>query len=195
MFRSLALCCLALVALPASAAAEWHFTPMLGVTFAGKTTLQDFEGATGDIHPALGIAVTFLTGGLIGAEAIGEVTPGFFQKESTIVEKSRSSALMGNVVIAAPRRLTEYSLRPFASGGLGLLRTSQTDKKGVLPVTSNVAGFNIGGGAIGFLTKSTGVRFDVRYFSNLHGVDQGGVAIGDVHLRYMTASVGVVIRR
>jgi hypothetical protein len=180
----------------APAAAEWHITPMVGLTFAGKTTLQDLEGATGNVHPTLAIAGTFLTSGIIGVEAFGSLTPGFFQSgDRGLLSHSRATALMGNVMITVPRKWAEYSLRPFASGGAGLLRTSQQDTIGLLPVTSNVAGFNIGGGAIGYFSSRTGVRFDVRYYGNIHGVNQGAAALGDVHLRYMTATVGVVLRR
>jgi hypothetical protein len=199
MFRRLsavAACCgLCLLALPATASAQWHFTPMAGVTFAGKTTIQDVENATGNVHPNFAIAVTFLTSGVFGVEGLAALTPGFLTDTGNIVDKSRTSAVMGNLVITVPRRWTEYSLRPFASGGLGLMRTTAEDKIGVLPVASNVAGLNIGGGAVGYFSKSTGIRFDVRYYSNLHGVDQGAIALGPVHIRYMTASVGVVIRR
>ena len=58
-----------------------------------------------------------------------------------------------------------------------------------------MAGFNVGGGAIGFLTKRTGVRFDLRYSSTLRGTDQGLMAIGPARLHYLSASVGVVMRR
>jgi hypothetical protein len=191
-----AVACACLLAVAAPAAADWHITPMAGLTFAGKTTIQDVEKATGNVHPALGIAVTFLAGGPVGVEAMGVMTTGFFQSNAVdLVESSRTTALMGNVVLTVPRRWAEYSLRPFASGGLGLMRASQRDKLDLFSITSNVAGFNIGGGAIGYLSKRTGVRFDVRYYSNLHGVDQGAVATGNVHLRYMTASVGFIFRR
>ena len=48
-------------------------------------------------------------------------------------------------------------------------------------------------------TKATvvsheGLRFDLRYFSNLKPSDAPDVAIGRVHLTYWTASVGVVFR-
>ena len=41
------------------------------------------------------------------------------------------------------------------------------------------------------------MRFDLRYFSTLHGKErEPPITLGDpVHLRYMTLSVGVVIRR
>ena len=194
-------CWFCILAAPLPAAAEWHITPMIGLEFAGKTTLQDFEFATGKIHPVFGIGGTYLTRGIFGVEAIAAVIPGFFQSGSLdLIESSRATALMGNVMVTVPQKWAEYSLRPFVSGGLGLLRTAQSDPSGRLGVTSNVAGFNIGGGAIGYFSKRTGVRFDFRYYSNLHGVDQraddeGATAFGNVHLRYMTATVGLVFRR
>jgi hypothetical protein len=195
MGRAAAFLFLIALAVPATAAAEWQISPMIGITFAGKTTLQDLENASGNRHPTFGISGTYLTSGVIGFEGIAVLTPGFFGSDGVFIETSRTSALMGNVVITVPPRWAEYSLRPFVSGGMGLMRSSQEDKRGVLPVSSNVAGFNIGGGAVGYFSKTTGVRFDVRYYSNLHGVDQGPIAVGDVHLRYMQAAVGIVIRR
>ena len=102
---------------------------------------------------------------------------------------------MGNVLMTTPRRWTEYSLRPFLSGGFGLVHVLNTDVAKVFPFDSNLPAFNIGGGAIGFLSKRTGLRFDLRYYSNLARSDEGPVAVGRVHIRYMTASVGVVLRR
>jgi hypothetical protein len=94
-----------------------------------------------------------------------------------------------------PKRWTEYSLRPFVSGGFGWLRASQVDISGTLPVESNLGGYNIGAGAVGFLSQRTGLRFDLRYYSSLNRPDQGPVAFGPVHLSYLTASIGVVLRR
>jgi len=85
---------------------------------------------------------------------------------------------MGNAVLTLPRRWTEYGLRPVVSGGLGVMHVSVLDTGGVFPVSSNLAGFNVGGGAVGFLTKRTGLRFDARYFSSLHRTDQGSIAFG-----------------
>jgi hypothetical protein len=67
----------------------------------------------------------------------------------------------------------------------------------LFPFKANLAGFNIGGGAVGFFSQNTGVRFDLRYFSTLHETERPGDTAENapVHLRYMTLSVGVVIRR
>jgi hypothetical protein len=194
MLRGLACCCAFLLTIPAVAAAEWHFTPMAGGTFAGRTSLLDLERATGKAHKQLGGAVTLLGGGLLGVEGVVVYIPGFFQRgDLDLLKSSHSVSLMGNAVLTAPRRWTEYSLRPFVSGGLGLVHASVEDA--VLPVRTNLAGFNVGGGAIGFLSPRTGVRFDLRYFSSLHPTEQGPISFGSAHLSYMTLSVGVVLRR
>lgn len=193
-----------MLALPRTVAAEWHFTPLIGFTFAGKTTIFDPQVATGKRHVNFGGAVTKLGAGVLGAEAIVVLTPGFFQTDRTPLEtdvprvdvsSSRTLAVMGNIVLTTPRRWTEYFLRPVVSGGFGVLRASKTELNDVLSVHTNLAGFNIGGGAVGFFSQRTGVRFDLRYYSSLHRSDQEAVAFGRVHLSYLTASIGVVIRR
>lgn len=208
MLRALVVTCAALLAAPATAEAEWHITPMVGLTFAGKTTIVDPDQGTGKRHPNIAGSVALLGGGLLGVEGIASLTPGFFQSgdesvlfqpdgQTPLVESSRVSTLMGNVIVAAPRRWTEYSLRPFVSGGFGLIRASKLETRDLLSTTVNLFGYNIGGGAIGFLSRSTGVRFDLRYYGTVRGTYHGPIALGDgdVHLRYMTASVGIVIRR
>jgi hypothetical protein len=204
MVRIVAACGLSMLAVPQLADAEWHVTPMLGVTFGGRTTLFDPQVAAGKHHVDFGGAVTLLGAGVIGAETIVVFTPGFFETDRTLlgtdtsrvqVKTSRTIAMMGNVVFTTPRRWTEYGLRPFVSGGMGMLQASQTQVTPVLPVHARLGGFNVGGGAIGFLSARTGVRFDLRYYGTLHGTDQGPAAIGLARLHYMTASVGLVLRR
>jgi hypothetical protein len=195
MVRALALGCALVVATPGIAAAEWQFSPMVGFTFAGNTNIV-LNDASRKTHKQIGGAVTLLGGGLFGVEAVTTFTPGFFQPDTQhLVRSSRTVTLMGNAVLTVPRRWTEYSLRPFVSGGFGLMHASVLDVSAVFPVRSNQGGFNIGGGAVGFLSKRTGVRFDVRYSSSLHRTEQNQVAFGRTHLSYMTASVGLVLRR
>ena len=179
---------------------------MIGFTFAGRTTLIDPQLAASKSHVNLGGALSLLGAGVFGAETIVTITPRFFQTDRTPldsavgrveIESSRTVSWMANAVLTTPRRWTEYSLRPFVSAGLGVVHASQTpraDERG-LPVRATMAGFNVGGGAVGFLTKRTGVRFDLRYSSTLRGTDQGLMAIGPARLHYLSASVGLVLRR
>jgi hypothetical protein len=189
---------------PARAAADWQITPLLGLTFQGETTLLDSESAVGKAHWHFGGAVSVVGSGVFGAEALIVYTPGFFQQDNPPaiggvpapdVIASRSLAIMGNALLTTPRRWNEYGLRPFVSGGIGLLRASAKDSFDILPVSTNLLGYNIGGGAVGFLTERAGLRFDLRYFSNLKPSDSDeGIAIGRVQLSYWTASAGVVFK-
>jgi hypothetical protein len=201
MRRLFAFGCLCILAFPGIAAAEWHLTPLVGLTFAGNTNLIDPDLATGETHTNFGGSVSLLGGGLFGVEGLIVFTPGFFKSDLDLVQSSQSIAMMGNVVLTAPRRWTEYSLRPFVSGGVGLMHVSYEERISALlpgPVSENIAGFNIGGGAVGFFTPRTGVRFDLRYYSNLYGQNSDvvfGTEDTKIHLRYMTFTVGLVLRR
>ncbi len=99
------------------------------------------------------------------------------------------------MVVTTPRRWTEYSLRPFVSAGLGAMRLSVVDTGGLVIVRSNTAGFNVGGGAVGFFSKRTGVRFDLRYFRRLGRANQDFNAADNPQLSYLALSAGVVFRR
>ena len=180
---------------------------MLGVTFRGNTNIVDIQNATHLSHKEFGAAVTVLTKGLFGVEGVLSFTPGFFHADrpqrdgealptAGFIGRSYALAVMGNVVVAAPRRYTEYFLRPFVSGGAGLLRASVTDAATLGSIASGArVGFNVGGGAIGFLTQHTGVRFDLRYYSNVHSSEPRGATVGGpLHLRYLVLSVGLVFR-
>lgn len=200
MFRVWAFSCLCVLAAPLPAAAEWHLTPMAGWAFKGSTTLLDYEAGTTKTHRQVGASIALLGPGVFGAEVIGVFVPRFFQQDNQdLLETGRTYAVMGNVVVAAPRRWTEYSLRPFVSAGLGLMRVSIRDDLLPPPITVNLTGINAGVGAIGFLSERTGIRFDLRYYRTLRRTDEGAIAIDPldprVDLRYFTASVGIVFRR
>src|SRR5687768_956266 len=198
-------CGLLLLALARPASAEWHITPFAGLTMFGNTNVFDPQLATGDRHLHAGGSVSWVSRGIFGFEAIGTWTPGFFEGDTSFedipggeieIESSRAFSLMGNVLVTLPQRWTEYGLRPFVSGGFGLIHAYRRDRSDVFPVNVNVAGFNIGGGAIGFLSERTGLRFDVRYHSTLNrDADAPLIGLGPVHLRYVSASVGIVFRR
>jgi hypothetical protein len=196
MLRAVTICGLFVLAMSAqTSAADWHFTPMIGATFLGRTSLIDLEHGTDDLHPQIGGSVAWLPKGILGVEGLIVWTPGFFQSNGLdVVKQSRTVAVMGNVMLTTPRQWTEYTLHPFVSGGFGLLNASSTDVHTLTPFHTNIAGYNIGGGAIGFLSKRTGVRFDLRYHNNLTS-PESAFSIGPLNLRYMTASVGIVLRR
>ena len=196
MLRVLAACVVLVAAFPRGAEAEWHFTPMIGSMFFGKTSLLDHDHTAEKAHRNFGGSVALLGDGIVGVEGLVALTPGFLTADPIrIVKRSWMVAVAGNVVLTTPKRWTEYTLRPFVSGGFGVNYVSETEVAAVFAVHNNIPSFDIGGGAIGFLTQRTGLRFDLRFHSSLARSYEGLVAVGPVHLRYMTASVGVVLRR
>lgn len=174
---------------------------MIGVSFKGLTNFHDPEFALlegeQEVHRTFGLSVGRFGDGIIAFEGVALLTPGFFEGASVLgqdlVSDSYALNATGNVILTTPRLWTEYSLRPFLSGGFGVLRVSHD---GVLPVNATMLGMNIGGGAIGFLSERTGVRFEMRYHRAVGRPEFPEQTLdgGPARLRYFTASIGLVIR-
>jgi hypothetical protein len=181
---------------PSVASAEWQVKPFLGVTFGGGTTLLEPEMAVGSPNVAVGINA-LLIGDMLGVEADLGYSPGFFQKgdlQKPLVVSSSTTTLTANVLIAVPRHLTQYTLRPYFVGGGGLMHAGFEDFFG-LTVTSTLPTMDVGAGVTGFLTNRFGVNWDVRYFRSLGGKDQGiGVSIGSEELSFWRAHMALAIR-
>lgn len=178
---------------PAPARAEWQLRPFLGVTFGGGTTFFDLERAAG--HPNLAIGFNgLLIGELIGIDADLGYSPGFFQSGGQhLVTRSSATTLTGNIVIALPRRLTEFTLRPYFVGGGGLMRARINDSSKVLSVSSTLPAIDLGGGVTGFLSDWIGVSWDVRHFRSIGGRSRGR-SFGDEQLSFWRANMAVVFR-
>ena len=85
------------------------------------------------------------------------LVPHFFEAgNSGTVSSSRVYSLMGNVVLAAPLSWNECGLRPFVSGGLGLMHATQTTIPNMLPLSENLLRIQRRRGAVGFITRHTG---------------------------------------
>jgi hypothetical protein len=194
------------LAVPPPCAAEWQFVPFIGYTFKGATTLVELEFGSRETHWNFGGSVTLIGDSPFGVEAYFVRTPGFFQSEKTVcnvavtcITGSRTYAFMGNAVLATPRRWNRYGLRPFVSGGIGLLHASRSDTLDIIPINDlDLLGMNIGGGAVGMVTERVGIRFDLRYLRKIEGPDEATidppVAFGPIRLRYWTTSFGVVFK-
>ena len=85
------------------------------------------------------------------------------------------------------------AVRPYVRAGGGLIRT-QIDGGSVFNVSSseNHFGYDLGGGIMGFFSKSVGLRGDITYFRNVTGNVVNGLDLGSLH--YWRWSAGLVIR-
>ena len=161
-----------------------------------------------NVHWNFGGAVTLVGRGPLGVEGLFVFVPGFFTGGNTLppvtpggpsVNTSHVYTLMGNVVLTTPRSWNEYGLRPYLSGGLGLLRATQVDQGDLQTFRRNIPAYNLGGGATGFLSDHTGLRFDLRYTANLYNQDDPlaldpATGLNVRRLHFWNASIGVVFR-
>ena len=185
-----------LLSVPSQAVAgERQIRPFIGTTFEGSTTFIDSENAAGKAHGLIGVSAVWLRE-IFGVEVDLAHVNGFFQAgDRRLVLDSRVTTLMGNVVVAAPARKTQYGLRPYVSGGAGLMWTHIGYAFGVFQVAETMGAFDVGGGAQGYLTNRIGVGWDVRRFNSLSKTgDPGATTTGQEQLSFWRASMALVIR-
>jgi hypothetical protein len=201
-----------LLCAPADAGAEWQFKPLVGVTFAPFTTYNDPEHAAGSASPAdpevdsgsshlaFGGALV-LIGEVFGAEMDLGHAPGFFEaieaggEQEKLVLGSSVRTLTGNLVVALPRRVSEYTLRPYVVAGLGVMYVKVKNALTIsqFDVADRVPAIDVGGGATGFFTDRLGVGWDLRYFRSV-GSAPGVTLFEDGQLSFWRANMSVVVR-
>jgi opacity protein-like surface antigen len=173
------------VATPARA--DWLLTPYLGVSFGGSTTGE---------HLTYGGSLGFMGAGIVGFEIDGSVAPDLLAADGDAdfeITGSSATALMGNLIVGAP--LGSPGIRPYVSGGGGLLRLSVDTVDEFFDIDDNSFGVNIGAGIMTFFSNNAGIRADVRYFRSLQDVDRGDDITLDLgQLDFWRATVGATFR-
>jgi opacity protein-like surface antigen len=160
------------------AAADWLFTPYLGVTFGGAANFGDVGDLEDNFEKKMtyGGSLTWMGAGIIGFEVDFGSTPNFFEQTSGEGDfgfgDSNVTSLMGNLIIGAPiGGQTGVGVRPYGSAGIGLLRSHVGFDDLVDDLSRNELGLNLGAGAHVFFNDNVGLRGDIRYFRGLQGGD------------------------
>jgi hypothetical protein len=194
----LALAALLLALVPTLASAQpVLIQPFAGISFGGETNILDLDEATELRKLTWGGTVTVIGRGVFGIEGDFSFIPGFFERdtEAELVSDSQVVTLTGNVVIATPLSWTRQSLRPYFSGGGGLIRTRIRDLADIFTSNRNLVGIDLGGGLIGFFSERVGVRWDVRYFKSVSDPgDTEDVAYGSASLSFWRANMALVLK-
>lgn len=179
---------------PATASADWLITPYAGWKFAGDSNIVNAQRGAGATKFMLGGSLTLLGDGILGVEADFGYVPRFFERETVdpLIVSSSVTTVTGNVILAAPRSVTRESLRPYALGGVGLMHVGIEDLLGIHQVETNLFCLTLGGGAIGAITPTTSLRFELRHFRNL--TPEGESASFGSRLSFWRATVGVTLR-
>jgi hypothetical protein len=181
----------ALVLAPRPARAEGYVSPFIGVNFANNSV--DRNSAKGKLN--FGFDAGYMGAGVFGAEFDFGYAPDFFGESGDFGDNHVLTA-MGNLILGVPIGGTHGAgVRPYASVGVGVVRTQVTGIPGSLEVPkidSNHWGLNAGVGMMGFFSDHAGLRGDIRYFRDLQGDIINTVDWGSFH--FWRATIGVVIR-
>jgi hypothetical protein len=185
------LAALTLVLAPASARADWLFTPNVGTGFGGD--------ASGREHLTYGASIGWMGAGIFGWEADFAFTPEFFEADdddTDLFDSSNVTTFMVNAIVGVPAGgTTGGGFRPYFSGGIGLLQSSLQGADELFEVSNSDFGINLGGGAMGFMSDHVGFRGDVRYYRALVDPDEDNefdIAVGNFD--FWRATAGVTFR-
>ena len=182
---------LALLLAPASARADWLFTPNIGGGFGGD--------ASGREHLTYGATIGWMGAGIFGWEADFAYTPEFFEAEDTdldFIDQSNATSFMANAVIGVPMGGQRGpGFRPYFTAGAGVLSRNVQGGEDLFEISNNEFGFNVGLGAMGFATDHVGFRGDVRYYRSLEDPNEDNeFDIGVGNFDFWRATAGVTFR-
>jgi opacity protein-like surface antigen len=194
----------ACVAAPRPASADWTVTPFVGWNAGGTADVSGANSSTVtstfDHKVDYGVSVTGMGAGVIGAEIDFGYSPNFFANTSgsnsvQFSSDSNVTTLTGNLIVGVPVGGHGAQIRPYAVGGVGLIRSNVSDAAGLFTVnTKNDFGFDLGGGVMGFFTQNVGLRGDVRYFRGFRGTSDNNVGLGLSNFSYWRTSIGVAFK-
>ena len=193
----------AFAAAPSRAAADWYATPFIGGNFGGNanfnggnTTFDDQVERRVDVGASLG----WMGKGIAGVELDWGWSPNFFQNTTGsgnfAFGDSNVTTLMGNVVIGVPiGGQRGGGVRPYVTGGAGLLRSNISATTFFSGLTSNDWGMNLGGGVHGYFNDRVGLRGDLRYFRLLQNdTPANGLDLSLSDFNFWRGTVGVTFR-
>ena len=192
----------ALVVTPGKASADWYLTPFIGGVFGGNADFGDFDDFDDEFEKrvSFGGALGWMGNGVIGAEMDFGWTPNFFENTFGDADfdfgDSNVTTLMGNLVVGAPfGGQRGPGFRPYASGGIGLLRSQVDGGDFFDDIDRNDLGVNVGAGFHGFFADNVGIRGDVRYFRSLEDDEvDDDVDLDFADFSFWRATVGVTFR-
>jgi opacity protein-like surface antigen len=193
---------IALVAAPSKASADWLVTPYVGWNWGGAANFINFDTFDDEFEQRanFGVSLGWMGAGVIGFEADLGFAPNFFQNTVGSGDfefgDSNVTTLMGNLIVGVPIGGQHgLGFRPYAVGGVGLIRSSVTGPADFFEVSSNDWGMNVGAGAMFFFTDRFGLRGDVRYFRSLTDTEPDNlldVGLADFH--FWRGTVGATFR-
>lgn len=191
---------MALMLAPASAQAQsWFFSPYIGGNFGGNADFGDFPDADDEVEKRLDFGGTIgWNPNVIGFEVDLGYSPNFF--EDTAGDRNfefgdnNVTTIMGNLLLSAK---PGSGFRPYASAGLGLIRSNVASATGLFnDLSTNDLGVNVGVGLNAAFNDMFAIRGDLRYFRSMQD-DEVDNDLDDLNLGefdFWRGTVGLTFR-
>jgi len=185
-----------------AAHADVLITPFVGGNTGGSASSPLFRAVDDGTRANFGVSLAAMAGGVFGVEADVGYTPRFVGADIDIigipitVAQNRVTTAMMNLTVGLPiQGRSGIGVRPYAVGGVGLIRQQIDLVGGLASYTANDFGYDLGGGVMLFLGRHVGLRGDVRHFRTT-----GGISVADLvdlepgAFNFTRTSVGVTFR-
>jgi len=185
-----------------AARADVLITPFVGSNMGGSASSPLFRAVDDGSRTNFGVSLAMMAGGVFGVEADVGYTPRFVGADVDFigipisVAQNRVTTAMVNLTAGIPiQGRSGIGVRPYAVGGIGLIRQQIDLVGGLVSHTTSDLGYDLGGGLVLFLGRHVGLRGDVRHFRTT-----GGISVSDLidlepgAFNFTRTSVGVTFR-
>jgi opacity protein-like surface antigen len=176
---------------PAPARAQAYIAPFYGWDFGGSAgSCPSFLNDCSEKKSNFGVTLGY--GGLVGIEEDISYAPNFFGTSTSYASNSVLT-LMTNISIGFPTG----PVRPYVSGGIGLVRTNVelTNVANLFSLNNSSFGYDLGAGVNLVFPHHLGVRLDYRNFRST-----GTLSILEFlgssnhqHLNYSRFAIGLLL--
>ena len=171
--------------LPCPAQADGFFSPFVGFGFGGDSATCVSLTQCEEKRLSWGASIGSMNG-IFGFEEDIAYAPDFFGKTPNAANAMLTA--MTNVMLVIPAG----PVRPYAVIGMGLMRPHVKFDASSLALDKNVLGYDYGGGLNLFLTRSFGLRGDVRRMRSFKNVTLG--VFSSDQIDFWRGSAGLTFR-
>jgi hypothetical protein len=180
------------LAAPVDAQAQWIVKVFGGVAASPSHGFVDLEQSADEARPIVGAAAGREWRAL-QVEAEFASAPTFFKTTGDLLETGRLMTMMGSVTWMLPGPGPTARVRPYLSGGLGVVQVTIDDALTAFSSQSTLGAAAIGGGVLFRVRPRFGVNVEARYLRSQFR-DQSTAGFGEEFVEYTRLSGGAVFR-
>lgn len=174
------------------AQAQWIVKGFGGVAASPSHGFVDLEQTAGEARPIVGAAVGREWRAL-QFEAEFATAPTFFKKTGDLLDTGRLTTTMGLVTWILPRPGPTARVRPYLSGGIGIVQVKIDDALAAFSSQSTLGAATVAAGVLIRVRPRFALNVEARYLRSQFR-DQSAAGFGEEFVAYTRISAGAVFR-